>query len=180
MPSRKFYSYVGPEAHLLRALGGPGGAKVRSLHDLKVWLRTHRSEIEDGLIPVTFVIDEDDDLRLAARRSEHVVCAAGRPVLSAGEIFFSTGEQPQIVAVSNLSTGYCPEPESWPVVEAACSRVGVRPPKSFTSEFLFRRCTVCGERNLVKDRFFFCSICEAPLPLRWNFPESPTPAVASR
>ena len=36
---------------------------------------------------------------------------------------------------------------------------------------IFRRCTQCGERNLVREGDFFCAICDAELPVAWNFGE---------
>jgi hypothetical protein len=42
---------------------------------------------------------------------------------SAGEIFFSVGAQSRVVAISNLSTGYCPEPSSWPSTTELLSQV---------------------------------------------------------
>lgn len=38
--------------------------------------------------PFTFVVGLDGQLRLASRRSEHVDCASGQPVLAAGEVLF--------------------------------------------------------------------------------------------
>ena len=74
-----------------------------------------------------------------------------------------------MVEVSNQSTGYCPEPESWPAVAAALGRIGVRHPGQFTTEVVFRRCVKCGERNVVKGGWFVCGVCEAELPQQWNF-----------
>lgn len=71
--------------------------------------------------------------------------------------------------VSNQSTGFCPEPESWPAVAAALDRIGVRHPGRFTTEVVFRRCEKCGERNVVKDDWFACGLCGAELPMGWNF-----------
>jgi hypothetical protein len=92
----RLYHYVGPREILSRA--GRSGKRIHS-GDLQnpAWF--------------TFVVDEHGSLLIADRRSEHVACACGRPVLSAGEMFVRGGE---VVEVSNQSTGYCPEPESWP------------------------------------------------------------------
>src|SRR5918911_838983 len=68
-------------------------------------------------------------LRLAARRTEHVACAQGAPVLAAGEIRFTRADVlPQVLEITNQSTGYCPEPESWPAVAAALSAIGLAAP----------------------------------------------------
>jgi hypothetical protein len=120
--------------------------------------------------PFTFVIDLQGDLRLAPRRSEHVACAGGGPVLSAGEITFAEGPGGwEATEVSNQSTGYCPEASSWPVVGRALDRAGVAHPGRFTDEFVFRRCPRCGERNVVKDDYFTCAVCGGELPAWWNF-----------
>ena len=51
--------------------------------------------------------------RLADRHSEHVACAGGGPVLSAGEMFFLLEDsRAAVVEVSNQSTGYWPETSS--------------------------------------------------------------------
>jgi hypothetical protein len=124
----------------------------------------------DGLIPATFVIDEEGGLRLADRRSEHITCAGGKPVLSAGELFLLVkGDRVEVALASNQSTGFCPEPESWPAVAAALDRIGLFHLSRFTTEVIFRRYEGCGERNVVKDDWFVCGVCGAELPERWNF-----------
>jgi len=163
------YRYVGPEHVRAAAAGAAPGAAIRGADDLERWLEAHASEREGGLVPATFVVALGGDLHVASRRSEHVACAAGQPVLSAGELFFEHRPAAHLVAASNLSTGYCPEPESWPSVAAALDRAGIRHPGRFTSEFVFRRCPSCAERNLVKDEHFACAICGADLPPTWNF-----------
>lgn len=153
------YRYVGP-AEILAAADplDPGRAVLAS------------EDIPGADEPFTFVIDLEGTLRLAPRRSEHVACAGGRPVLSAGEITFEPGAAgPEVTSASNQSTGYCPEPGSWPSVAAALDRIGVPHPGRFTEEFTFRRCPRCGERNVVRDGEFVCAICGADLPLAWNF-----------
>jgi len=114
----------------------------------------------------TFVVTTDGVLRVAPRHSEHVVCAAGGEVLSAGEIRIERG---RVVSVSNQSTGYCPEPESWPAVAAALDRAGIAHDGGFTDEMIFRRCAECGQRNIVKEGDFTCAVCGASLPENWNF-----------
>jgi hypothetical protein len=129
-----------------------------------------RENIPGSDEPFTFVVDLEGTLRLAPRRSEHVACAGGRPVLSAGEITFEPGpDGPEVTSATNQSTGYCPEPGSWTAVAAALDRIGVPRPGRFTDEFHFRRYSRCEERNIVKDGDFACAICEADLPAAWNF-----------
>lgn len=163
------YRYVGPEHVRAAAAGAPAGTAIRGPHDLERWLDDHASDREGGLVPATFIVSLAGDLHIARRRSEHVACAAGQPVLSAGELFFEHRPAARVAAASNLSTGYCPEPASWPSLAAALDRAAIEHPGSFTSEFVFRRCPSCAERNLVKDAHFVCAICGEDLPQLWNF-----------
>ena len=166
----RFYDYVGPAEIKARVAGRPAGTRIGSVAELLAWFR--QADKEHGLAVTTFVIDETGGLLLADRRSEHVACAGGGPVLSAGEMFFVVIEDKvEVVEVSNQSTGYCPEPESWPAVAAALGRIGVRHPGRFTAEVVFRRCEQCGERNVVKDGWFVCGVCGADLPVEWDFGE---------
>src|SRR5262245_52318542 len=119
----RLYEYVGPDDIRRKALTAPAGVRIESALDLENWARqTGQRPNREGLIAVTFVVDEQGDLRVADRGSEHVACSGGRPVLSAGELFFLAAE---VAEVSNQSTGFCPEPESWPVVAAALDRAGL-------------------------------------------------------
>jgi hypothetical protein len=144
----KVYAYV-----------GRGGAPIRRRVDLERWLGKNRS------CTATFVI-VDGVLLVADRHSEHVACASGRPVESAGEMTF---EGARVVEITNQSTGYCPEPESWPAVAGALDAAHVAHPGAFTHAFVFRKCASCGQRNVVKDEFFECALCGAELPREWNF-----------
>lgn len=77
------YRYVGPAElkELVRA--GGEGRSMRSAVDFGVWVtELTPDELAE---PFTFVVDAGGLLRLAPRRSEHVVCAGGEEVLSAGE-----------------------------------------------------------------------------------------------
>jgi hypothetical protein len=144
---------------------GSEGCLIGSPDDFAAWLAT--CDEGERAEPFTFVIDLGGILRLAPRRSEHVACAGGAPVLSAGEITFLHDQGRWIVAeVSNQSTGYCPDPASWPAVSDALDRAGLEHPGHFTHPVLFRRCPKCQERNLVKDGYFVCAICGADLSLR--------------
>jgi hypothetical protein len=122
-----------------------------------------------GREALTFVVSTDGVLCVANRRSEHVACAGGAEVLAAGELVaVADAHGVRVIEVSNQSTGYCPEPESWPAVERALDAAGIAHPGRFTYEATFRRCTGCGERNLVKEGWFVCAVCGAELPLVWN------------
>jgi hypothetical protein len=161
---QKLYHYVGPEDIRKRTVNSPQGLSIRSIADLLSWLR------ETNQLSATFVIDEQETLRIADRHSEHVACAAGGPVLSAGEMFFRVeGDSVEVSEVSNQSTGFCPEPEYWPVVKSVLDRLGIAHPGRFTLAVVFRRCPGCGERNIVKDGWFVCGVCGADLPAEWNF-----------
>jgi hypothetical protein len=167
----RLYPYVGPAEIKTRVAGCPAGVRVSTAADILAWVRgTGQRPAPDGLVAATFVIDAQGDLLLGDRRSEHVGCAGGGPVLSAGEMFFRvSGVNVEVAEVSNQSTGFCPEPESWPAVAAALDRAGIRHSGRFTAEVHFRRCERCGERNVVKDGWFVCGVCGAELPHRWNF-----------
>ena len=166
--SARLYSYIGPTEFLDAALSASPGFIVRTQEDIVEWLAQQCDEAEvDGTVVATFVIDRDGFLRVAPRRSEHIACAAGGPVLSAGEMTFSVAAN--VTEVSNQSTGFCPEPESWTHVEAALDRIPLTHPVGFTTSIVFRRCPNCGERNIVKDGWFVCELCDAELPQRWNF-----------
>lgn len=137
------------------------------------WLLAERGLGDDTSAPdsvtATFVIDEDGYMRVAARRSEHVKCASGRPVRSAGEVTFALDGN--VIAISKHSTGYCPEPESWGACAEALDRIPLSHPGQFTTALEFRLCRQCKQRNVIKDGWYFCDICGAKLPEKWNFPE---------
>ncbi|GAA1574266.1 hypothetical protein GCM10009678_66220 [Actinomadura kijaniata] len=158
------YPYVGP-AELRRDVGAATGFAVASPGDLRGWL-----EDRDADEPFTYVVALDGTLLLAPRRSEHVACAGGAPVLAAGEIAFADGAA---VEVTNQSTGYCPDPDSWTAVAAALEAAGLAHPGGFTAAYVFRRCGACGQLNIVKDHHYFCAVCDGPLPAfeaeRWRW-----------
>jgi hypothetical protein len=165
----RLYAYVGPARILEQARHAPPGFEVRSLPDLCAWLRAQGAS-GGRSVTATFVIDQAGVLRLADRHSEHVVCAGGGPVRSAGELTFALAdEKARLVAASNQSTGFCPEPESWIEVQASLDRLGLPHPGGFTDTFQFRRCPACRQINLVKDEVLRCDTCDAELPRVWNF-----------
>ena len=144
------------------------GTPIRSGDDLSAWIASRSSDAEpDGSLIATFTVDVGGTLLLAPRRSEHVACAGGGPVLSAGEMTFLDGD---VSEITNQSTGFCPEPESWPTVAAALDAIPVDRPDDFTTRVVFRLCPGCNERNIVKDGWFVCDLCGADLPENWNFP----------
>lgn len=129
----------------------------------------------DGMLR-TFVVDLDGVLRLAPRETEHVACAGKGDVLAAGELALlplrGSAARMHVTWASNQSTGYCPEPSSWCALASALDRAGIVHGAGFDFDAVFRRCTACGERNLVKDDWLECALCGATLPTRWNFEET--------
>lgn len=167
----KHYAYVGP-AHLVKlASTDSPRTRVVSAADVAAWVATQSDLEADGTLTVTFVV-LPDGLWVADRHSEHVACARGAPVLSAGEMTFALNRprsSVEVVHVTNQSTGYCPEPESWPAVEAALEAADIQHCGGFSLEIVFRRCVKCGSTNIVKDGWFECAICSAELPREWNY-----------
>ncbi|MEU8084181.1 hypothetical protein AB0B57_11250 [Micromonospora sp. NPDC049101] len=163
------YRYVGPAELNDHGAAVVDVVAVDTTASLDGWLaQRDRKEVTE---PFTFVVALDGTLRLAPRRSEHVVLAEGQDVLAAGEIRFAPTETGwRVVEVTNQSTGYCPDPDSWPAVTRALDRLGVPHPGTFTDKVIFRRCPTCGERNIVRDDDFTCALCDGRLPTRWNFP----------
>ncbi|MFE8947950.1 hypothetical protein [Streptomyces sp. NPDC007856] len=165
--SLRSYRYVGPEDVKAAVRPGDTGTVIRTADEFADWAATRpREELAE---PFTYVIGLDGALRLAPRRSEHVACAGGEPVLSAGEIRFGEDTGRWVVReVSNQSTGYCPDTDSWPAVAQALDRSGFERPGAFTHEVVFRRCCTCGQHNIVREEHFVCVFCDADLPERWN------------
>ncbi|MFC5918327.1 hypothetical protein [Streptomyces pulveraceus] len=161
------YRYVGPVDLEAVVRPGSGGCRIGSTTDFGVWI-AERSAAELAE-PFTFAIGVDGVLLLAPRRSEHVACAGGGVVLSAGEISFAReAGQWAVGDVSNHSTGYCPDVSSWPAVAQALDHVGLRRPSGFTHEVVFRRCSACQEHNIVREGDFVCVFCFSDLPAEWN------------
>jgi hypothetical protein len=164
------YRYVGPAAIRERHAGEtPAGVRIESAADIISWLRSRGTQIGRGEVIVTYVVDCAGQLLIADRHSEHVACAGGQAVLSAGELSFAIeANAVRVTGVSNQSTGYCPEPESWPAVEAALTRAGLAAPDGFTLACVFRKCVACGEKCVVKNGVFECLLCGADLPAKYN------------
>lgn len=115
------------------------------------------------------VIDPAGVLRLAPRRSEHVVRAGGGPILGTAEMSFREESGQWVVGeVSNHSTGYCPDISSWPAVAKALDAAGIDHPSGFTHEVVFRRCLACDQVNIVREKDFVCIFCDEELPRERN------------
>lgn len=168
---KKLYKYVGPEEIRKESEGKNTGTVIRHPEDVLHWAKEQNlfNKSNDSLV-ITFVIDEQKNLRIAHRNSEHIACASGGNVYSAGEMTFYLSEKEQsVIDVTNQSTGYCPEPSSWDVVNEVLDNIGIEHPGCFTVEFIFRRCEKCGQKNIVKNEWFYCSVCNAELNPQWNF-----------
>lgn len=163
----KQFEYVGPEEVRAQARHSPPGAPIVSHEAMVNWLRQTGKDVSSEGGWATYIVDLRGYLVLAPRRTEHVACAQGTAVLAAGEIRFTTWGE--VVEVTNNSTGYCPAEDSWESVQLAIAQAELPHPPGFTYIAQFRRCPTCGERNLVKDDWYHCALCEAELPLEWNF-----------
>lgn len=167
----QLYHYVGPVEIAAAVAAIPMGFAIRQLQDVMRWIKETEQHINrDGSIIATFTIDQHGTLHLADRHSEHVACAGGNPVLSAGEItFVINGEKLEVSAITNQSTGYCPQASSWPDVANALQLAGMAAPGHFSSSYEFRLCRLCQAINIIKDDVLECALCEAVLPEEWNF-----------
>ncbi|MBX2802229.1 MAG: hypothetical protein KTR31_31395 [Myxococcales bacterium] len=163
------YRYVGPEEVRERWSTQPMGVEVTGPADVRTWATTQRPDA-DGLYPATFTVDDAGVLRIEDYGHEHVACAGGGPVWAAGVLWFEIdGAQVSVQAASNQSTGFCPEPSCWEALAQALDAAGLAHPPTWSQAFTFRRCEGCGERNLVKDDWFVCGMCDAQLPRDYNF-----------
>ena len=165
------YRYIG-SADLAEAEGEPPRRIcVQQPQDVLRWIRETGQRLDAGrAVIATFIVDTAGRLWIADRYSEHVQCARGGDMLSAGEMTFTIDKgRVEVSAVTNQSTGYCPEPDSWPSVAAALDRTGLPRPHTFATEFVFRRCLAWDARNIVKEGWFECGVCRSPLPEQWNF-----------
>lgn len=159
----RVYRYVGPAEIAAEATGKPGVA-IHSREDLQHWVKAQQDETP---VTATYVVDAEQVLRIAPRRSEHVACAGGGAVCAAGELV--ANDRGAVIEVSNQSTGYCPDPGCWASLHAALDSAGIDHPATWTASFTFRRCESCGQRCIVKDEWFECDVCGAALPEHWNF-----------
>lgn len=158
------YLYIGPSGLISR---NDGRRHVQSTSGLVRWFIDHREERDaEDLVPATYIVDLRQNLWIADRRSEHVACAHGEPVLAAGELFIDL--EGRIARFSNQSTGYCPPVETCRLVKSLLEQFGIPAPLCFEPACEFRRCEICGERQIVKDGDLSCVGCGADLPFVWN------------
>ena len=169
-PKYQSYFYVGPKNILEETDLTLGGHQVIELADIKEWIQERPEELVNDNITATFVISEENELIINGRHTEHVMCAKGQNVLSAGEIIFEiSGREISISEISNQSTGYCPKPESWSIVEKVLEKIGIESPEYFTNAYEFRYCEQCKNINLIKDAVYECAVCGSELDGEWNF-----------
>jgi len=168
------YQYVGPREIQHAQIAAIRPRPIESLNKLlKSLLGLGFQRHPDVSLTVTFVIDADGQLRIADQHSEHVACATPAGVQSAGEMSFAwEAERLIVLAITNQSTGFCPEPASWPAVELALNKIGIEHPGEFEPSFEFRRCVHCSQTNIIKDQWFVCDVCGAALPAHWNYGET--------
>jgi len=163
------YFFVGPKEIVARVEKKYEGHKINHIEDIQKWITASNQTIINEQLIATFIINEQAELVLSDRHSEHVICAGGRNVLSAGEITFNFEQEAIIVsAISNQSTGYCPKPASWEVVEIALNKLKINHPTYFTSAFEFRYCEHCQNKNLIKEAIYECAVCGSDLAVEWN------------
>ncbi len=164
------YFYVGSKEIEARVDKQYEGSKINQIKDIQQWIEESNQIITNEQIIATFIINEQAQLVVSDRHSEHVLCAGGRNVLSAGEITFSFSKHEIYVSdISNQSTGYCPKPTSWEIVEIVLNKLQIEHPKYFTRAFEFRYCEHCQTRNLIKEGVYECAVCNADLDIEWNF-----------
>ncbi len=167
------YEFVG-NTDLLRLVKPElKGYCIESGADIEYWIKKNDQKLDgNSEITATFIIDLNHNLLINDRHSEHVVCAAGGNILSAGEIAFELLKNKTYVIsqITNLSTGYCPSPKSWNAVKHALEKIGIPFPDFFTTAFEFRICSQCGWINVIKDNYFVCinSECQNELPIHEN------------
>ena len=138
------------------------GTQIRKPEDVQKWVNSNGQEIENGRLITTFVIDPSGRLLIADRHSEHVQCAMGRPVYSAGEMTFEFHKKSVVVSeVTNQSTGYCPHAKSWKSVEKALDEIGLEHPGLFTTVITFGKCPNCLKPVIVKPAYPDCGNCGA-------------------
>lgn len=171
----KLYHYVGSSSIRASASLDTPRHSVSDATSIVTWAAQHLGfTSRDHQITFTYVVQPPSQLYLADRRSEHVACARGGAVLTAGEITFERdGSDLLLTETSNLSTGFCPESTSWPALSSALVAVGFPAIEGFTQPFEFRFCVPCQQTCVIKDDAYECLSCFGSLPREWNYPTSP-------
>lgn len=165
----KKYKYIGPEEQRELISAESAGHRVKETKDILNWIYDTDQHVDNHEVIATYVVLKDKYLYIADRHEEHVVCAQGKDVLSAGEITFEINKgKVEVLEVSNQSTGYCPKPASWKMVGKALDKASLKHPGRFTHSFEFRRCDKCESINVIKDNWYVCAVCDTDLSKKWN------------
>ncbi|MER6192117.1 hypothetical protein [Streptomyces cyaneofuscatus] len=164
-PGLEIYYYVGPP-DIWTDSSESTGFHVGDIGALEEFFAAR--EVDELDEPFTYIVDILGRLTLGPRRSEHIACAGGRPVMAAGEIGFARLEKSihwSAEYISNQSAGYCPGLNSWPAVARALDSIGISHENHYTNPIVFRKCAHCDGWNVVKEEFFVCSLCDSDLPV---------------
>ena len=104
----QLYDYVGPQEIFDSVDFAFSGYKISSIQDIENWISASSQTVVGHCLIATFVINENHELLINDRHSEHVMCAGGKKVISAGEISFLFGKNDTITVheITNQSTGY--------------------------------------------------------------------------
>lgn len=166
----KLFTYSGTPSIAKIHSNSPMGFWVQKAEDFITWTQQNQQKPERDLIfRATYVLDTLGKFLIADRHSEHVACAGGQSVLAEGEVGFTIQKKSVVIEeISNYSTGYCPDVLCFAEVQKTLNQINVLHPNWWTREAVFRRCLNCKEKNLVKDSWFYCLICYAPLTENWN------------
>ena len=96
MSNQRIYSYVGSAEIVANLPENSGRVWIQSPQDMLRWRNMLPQQLENpNELTVTFIIDTQGRLWINERRSEHVLCAAGGDVLSAGEMTFDLSDVPE-------------------------------------------------------------------------------------
>lgn len=157
----KKYKYVGPPEILQRVKPAFRGFPIEKMEDILKWIKATKQITHHRFLTATFVIDLEGKLLVADRHSEHVQCAEGQQVLSAGEItFFVSKNEIEVTELSNQSTGYCPHVNSFAHAKNALDKIGIEHPDEFTNPIVFGFCKNCEKYSIVKEGYEECGVCE--------------------
>lgn len=164
------YNYIGPEDLLELITDDVDNTCLKQPSDVLKWIKITGQELDSNKsITATYIVDSDKLMWIGDRHMEHVVCAKGNSILAAGEITFTINQKEIYVSsITNQSTGFCPKPECWKQVTISLNKAKIEHPDNFTIAFEFRRCDSCNTLNLIKDNFYYCSVCDSELPKKWN------------
>lgn len=165
----RLYHYIGPK-ELLRSLDNTSPRhELTGPSGLEQFAKSIGVSFWNGSATFSYVVLPPMRLFIADRRSEHLACARGEPVLTAGEITFTKGSSGlEVSAANNLSTGYCPESSSWGALDLALRAANLSGIHGFAPSFEFRFCAECSMTCVIKNEVYECPRCLGVLPREWN------------